>query len=144
MIELARLGTEWTDNEVAQLKQFIADGLSASKIAGRTGRTKNAVIGKLDRLRMKKRERFCRRSTSEVKPQRVAPFRAPTPLIELPPKQSSDIVRCGIFDLTSKTCHWPIGNPGEPGFGFCGDIVLSLGSYCHMHALRASNHVGRG
>jgi GcrA cell cycle regulator len=40
----------WTDAEVAQLRNLYTEGLTCSAIAGETGRTRNAVIGKLGRI----------------------------------------------------------------------------------------------
>lgn len=40
--------------------------------------------------------------------------------------------------LNSACCRWPIGDPGSPGFHFCGRTVVPLKSWCPGHALRAS------
>ena len=43
----------WTDERVEQLKKLWADGLSASQIAAQIGGvTRNAVIGKVHRLKL--------------------------------------------------------------------------------------------
>jgi GcrA cell cycle regulator len=39
--------------------------------------------------------------------------------------------------LPDRACHWPIGDPGEPGFQFCGAHVSSLGPYCAEHRAKA-------
>lgn len=38
-----------------------------------------------------------------------------------------------ILDLTDDTCRWPIGDPKEPGFGFCGCAVKRGSRYCQEH-----------
>lgn len=43
-------GSTWTDERIAQLRDLLAQGLSARVIAGRLGVTRNAVIGKVSRL----------------------------------------------------------------------------------------------
>lgn len=47
--------------------------------------------------------------------------------------------RVALMDLTLRTCRWPIGDPREPGFGFCGDPSADLCAdparpYCAAHA----------
>ncbi len=43
-----------------------------------------------------------------------------------------------LLDLTSHRCKWPIGEPRDEGFGFCGRRVASLvSSYCDDHDLVA-------
>lgn len=41
-----------------------------------------------------------------------------------------------LDELKLKDCHWPEGDPKEPGFGFCGDKV-ERGPYCAKHAQEA-------
>lgn len=43
-----------------------------------------------------------------------------------------------ILQLTEKTCKWPIGNPGDPEFYFCGRQVTPGSPYCEHHAKNAS------
>lgn len=31
-------------------------------------------------------------------------------------------------------CRWPLGEPGQPDFAFCGGSRLLRGSYCAVHA----------
>ena len=40
-----------------------------------------------------------------------------------------------LMALTGKCCRWPLGDPLEPGFGFCG-APRERGSYCAEHAER--------
>jgi len=46
--------------------------------------------------------------------------------------------RISIMQLTSKTCRWPLGDPGAPDFCFCGyPPTLRYGAaspYCEFHA----------
>jgi GcrA cell cycle regulator len=39
-----------------------------------------------------------------------------------------------IHTLTAHGCRWPIGEPDEAGFGFCGRLRTGPGSYCAGHA----------
>jgi hypothetical protein len=42
-----------------------------------------------------------------------------------------------IYALGPKSCRWPHGDPGRPGFGFCGELVVAAGSYCPKHCRTA-------
>lgn len=39
-------------------------------------------------------------------------------------------------EMGGKTCRWPHGSPGEPGFGFCGTVAVGDGPYCQEHEYR--------
>lgn len=57
---------------------------------------------------------------------------APTPRPAMPPRFSS----AGIDRPTRRgpSCCWPIGDPGTPGFHFCGATPLPGKPYCAEHA----------
>jgi GcrA cell cycle regulator len=40
----------------------------------------------------------------------------------------------GVLELTSHTCRWPIGDPDDPEFGFCGMKTAEGLPYCPEHA----------
>jgi GcrA cell cycle regulator len=58
----------------------------------------------------------------------------PTPVEELviPPAE-----RASILTLKEAMCRWPIGDPGEPEFHFCGRKSVSGHPYCDYHARMA-------
>lgn len=146
----------WTDERVEVLKKLWQDGLSASQIAGELGGvTRNAVIGKIHRLGMSGRGQ----PTSTIKRQRkprTAPVRRVTRQttvaigntalvmetemdIALQPQMQAEIIvptakRLSIEALTERTCKWPIGDPTEEEFHFCGHDSLETGPYCGYHA----------
>ena len=45
-----------------------------------------------------------------------------------------------LVQLTERTCKWPVGDPLQPGFGFCGHPVEPGGRmpYCPAHQQRAT------
>jgi len=45
--------------------------------------------------------------------------------------------RLSLSQLTSDTCHWPVGDPTDPHFFFCGSATLSGQPYCTHHACLA-------
>jgi GcrA cell cycle regulator len=42
-----------------------------------------------------------------------------------------------IMQLNERTCRWPVGDPTEPGFFFCGGVTEHGWAYCPMHRARA-------
>ena len=143
----------WTDERVELLKKLWQDGLSASQIAAELGGvTRNAVIGKVHRLGLSGRGQ----PTSSIKRQRrthtsgVRRMRTMT-VGNLALKQSVDALpdavlqprrnvvvpipkRISILQLTESTCKWPIGDPGQEDFYFCGHDSLESRPYCEYHA----------
>ncbi|MCB9958576.1 MAG: global cell cycle regulator GcrA-like protein [Rhodospirillaceae bacterium] len=109
----------WTDERIARLSELWGTGKSASEIAEILGGvTRNAVIGKAHRLGLSGRP-------SPIK-RREAP---PAPVVE--PTGTT------ILSLTERMCRWPIGDPRNPGFRFCGRSILPGHSYCAEHAAQA-------
>jgi GcrA cell cycle regulator len=149
----------WNDERVDLLKKLWSDGLSASQIAGRLGGvTRNAVIGKVHRLglsgrattsRMKShRPRARSQATKRLMKPRFANLGNPAlrqlylgdtepyvPSVEelvIPPAE-----RRSIQTLTEVCCRWPIGDPQQPDFHFCGKNKVVGLPYCEFHARRA-------
>ena len=147
----------WTDDRVEELKKLWAEGLSASQIARQLGGvTRNAVIGKVHRLGLSgrgqptstiKRQRRARKQASGAprRPRRTlslgnTALKADAeyvPYYDLAPRD--DIVvpiakRLSIERLTEKTCKWPIGDPTDDDFHFCGHDSLEGRPYCEYHA----------
>jgi len=99
---------EWTAERVELLKELWGEGLSARQIAETLGHvTRNAVIGKAHRLGL---------STRSV------PSKPPIAMLN---------------PVTDRLCQWPIGNPGEAGFHFCGQQAESGRPYCGQHCSMA-------
>ena len=44
---------------------------------------------------------------------------------------------CGLLELTDATCRWPVGDPGEADFVFCGAAPFKPYPYCVGHCLIA-------
>jgi GcrA cell cycle regulator len=51
--------------------------------------------------------------------------------IDLPPDESE--FKCSILELGDAQCRWPLGDPGKPDFGFCGDAAVGGKPYCTRH-----------
>lgn len=135
----------WTDERVELLKKLWSEGLSASQIAGRLGSvTRNAVIGKVCRLKLPRRATTKREvgahSTVLRNIDRAHRPRPPKPAIAMPlptPDAAHDIARKSLAELGEHECKWPVGHPGDPGFGFCAFPKYPGLPYCENHAMRA-------
>jgi len=128
----------WTAERIAQLKSCFEAGLTCAQIACEIGVSRNAVIGKINRLRLS------RVATSVVaKRPRNPPPRARTQhrilaaLRVVPPPEDvfvSSGPRCSLDQLDKETCRWPISEPGARDFGFCGGRAVPGLPYCAAHA----------
>lgn len=150
----------WTDERVEILRKLWAEGLSASQIANRLGGvTRNAVIGKVHRLGLSGRT-----TTSRVKTPRprrrtaqrnggggqtfrthgnvaLKAYYEADPDAEAQPAPATveELVipvaeRASILSLKESMCRWPIGDPGEEDFHFCGRNSDQGNPYCEFHA----------
>ena len=141
--------TGWTDERVETLKKLWIEGLSASQIAKQLGGvTRNAVIGKVHRLglagratpsRPAKRPRPASRpriasssSSSAVSRPRMAPAPYLALVPQLEPLKAEDGSVTTVLTLSDSVCKWPIGDPTEATFAFCGRGAA--GTYCADHA----------
>lgn len=141
----------WTDTRIETLKKLWADGLSASQVAAELGGvTRSAVIGKVHRLGLARRaptprapiQRRPRVGRRPALKQQVA-----TPAPELVPVIDADIPveqRRSLLQLDDRTCRWPVGDPQEPTFFFCGARPLTTSCYCAYHDRVSTNRVSEG
>jgi GcrA cell cycle regulator len=133
----------WSDARTDRLRVLFEAGRSAAEIAVDLGGgiTRNAVIGKLHRigLRKDKKPKVARRPRDRV----FRPRQPATPAIARQrveePVYCDDYVppaeqRRSLLELDGTNCHWPIGHPGEPDFHFCGGEAFGPGPYCAHHA----------
>ena len=114
----------WTDERVEMLKKLWAEGKSASQIANHLGGvSRNAVIGKAHRLGLSGRPSPIKaRKAVRKEPEKAAvPEEKPSP------------TGASILQLTERMCKWPIGDPADPNFAFCGRKA-ECGPYCAEHA----------
>ncbi|MGJ8527781.1 GcrA family cell cycle regulator [Maritalea sp.] len=177
----------WTDERVATLKKLWMEGLSASQIAGELGEgvTRNAVIGKVHRLKLSgrakpapsaPRARKPRATSTASTPRRPsggsvsgttssaprrrtvhAPVSGANALqmsaetdanVELAIAQESEIFipveeRVTLLQLNEVTCKWPIGDPLNDDFHFCGRDSDEGKPYCEFHSKRAYHQLDR-
>ena len=153
----------WTDERVEQLRKLWSEGLSASQIAGRLGGvTRNAVIGKVHRLGLSGRATTSRmkthrpRARAAVPAKRAVTSKSPRfaqlgnpalralyqPEAEPFVPAAEELViplaeRKTIQTLVECSCRWPIGDPQQADFHFCGKNKVPGLPYCEFHARRA-------
>ena len=148
----------WTEERVDVLKKLWAEGHSASQIAKQLGGvTRNAVIGKVHRLGLsgratpsrpvKRPPRLARpkpqfvtngaakpaaaRSTQPSEKSIAAAERAAMEALEPVPVKDGEAAT--ILTIRDSMCKWPIGDPADPNFAFCGRKA-DCGPYCKEHA----------
>ncbi len=154
----------WTDERVDRLKKLWADGLSASQIAAELGGvSRNAVIGKVHRLNLPGRAKSGGSTSGRTKrvaspgrsygsrggAARAAPRTSGATALkqdliadavaEIDTRPIEDVVvpisrRLMLTELTEKTCKWPIGDPLQDDFYFCGADCDDSSPYCTYHA----------
>jgi GcrA cell cycle regulator len=124
----------WTDDRVALLKKLWGEGKTAAEIAKELGGvTRNAVIGKAHRLKLSNRVSPIQQNNKKPAPVVKAPPQLIERKIQKIPAQDN---RKGIplTDLKANECRWPLGDPREDHFGFCGHRQIAGLPYCAEHA----------
>ncbi len=142
---------DWTAEAIERLKALWAEGHSTAEIGRRMGISKNAVVGKAHRLSLPARPSPIRREAMASTPRPVQP-RAPRPPVAprstLPPMVATPVavvpvaqpapqppvVRAFPRLSSTRSCCWPIGEPGQPGFRFCSAEAIVSKPYCPEHA----------
>tara|TARA_R110000868_G_scaffold4998_6_gene30978 strand:- start:1039 stop:1629 length:591 start_codon:yes stop_codon:yes gene_type:complete len=138
----------WTAERIDLLLNRWKDGLSASAIARMIGDgvTRNAVIAKVHRLKDKggARAPHGRASVGQQRPKQTQP---PKPVVATAFKATSvrkpvapyvehqvrvfHLAKMVTFlELEDKHCRWPVGDPRESTFRFCGEGKVSGLPYC--------------
>ena len=140
----------WSPERVEQLKQCFSAGLTCSQIAREIGVTRNAVIGKMNRMGLSQpRERApTRRAAKPARPrwQRRWPFTVidqrkllqdafPQVRVEEIPIHNGR--GCTLLELAQDRCRWPINDPGAANFCYCGNEETSVSHFCSRR-LRSS------
>ncbi len=129
----------WTEERVAELIRLWETGKSASEIGRILGVSKNSVVGKAHRLKLKSRPSPIRRDGSVPKPRSKVVRESlrtptPTPVAPKPVERPRPVLR---RRGKGPGCLWPIGDPGEADFHFCGAEAVAGKPYCSEHCARA-------
>ena len=136
----------WTEERVAELMRLWEAGRSASEIGRLLGVSKNSVVGKAHRMKLKARPSPIKRGGSpSVRRTPVAPIAKPAVQVQPAPKPvearpaAQAPVRRPVARANGKgpNCLWPIGDPGDQDFHFCGAPAVPGKPYCDEHCARA-------
>ena len=157
----------WSSDRVERLKRCFDAGLTCSQIAREIGVTRNAVIGKMNRLGLSRpRDMFAKplrraaglagpktprawrpkRSRLNIFTQREilkAAFPVREPREEIPIIPIHNGRGCTLLELGERKCRWPISDPGANDFCFCGNEPVAGLPYCLGHAQIAYRRAGR-
>ena len=130
----------WTNEQVEELKRLWDQGLTTGEIGKALGVSKNSVVGKAHRLELNGRPSPIKRNSEET--EAVAETVEKKPEKKKSAKTASaqkteEKAKKKLFtvnDLTSSSCRWPIGDPKDEDFHFCGKEALPDKPYCAEHA----------
>jgi GcrA cell cycle regulator len=148
----------WTSERIELLKRSLHAGLSCSQIAREIGVTRNAIIGKRNRLGLSRpkdvigRQLEQRRAVRLARPKTSRTWRPRRPRLDVfaqherlmavfsrpqPPAEDIPIHSgrgCTLLELSQGKCRWPISSPGSNDFCFCGNEPVKGLPYCLGHA----------
>lgn len=144
----------WTEERLTLLKSHFEAGLSCRQIAAEIGVSRNAVIGKLTRLNLRRDiEVRAARARPAARSQRANVRKLRHVLAAMKASATREVVkdiidetvddghRCSLFELNKERCRWPLNTPGRADFAFCGRLPLEGLPYCPGHC-RLAYRVG--
>jgi GcrA cell cycle regulator len=150
----------WTEQRIELLKSRFQAGLTAREIAAEIGVSRNAVIGKLSRLDLRReKDTDQRRLAAKNDPKRSPKGRR----LKTTARLQYEILRtlyaertafdddepihsqhrCSLLELSKEKCRWPINAPGAEDFCFCGNTPLEGLPYCAGHTRLAYRPASR-
>lgn len=137
---------QWPEALEARLADLWAQGVSAALIGEQLGKTRNAVIGKVDRLGLPMRQTVKAQSGWCQPPSQLGRKRQRKTTPETTTRPDGGIIddaaipfeqRKTLLELTPSCCKWPVGDPAQEGFFFCGGVAEIDRPFCPAHAKRA-------
>ena len=154
----------WTDEAVEELKKMWDKGMTTGQIAKALNVTKNSIIGKVHRLCLTARPSPIKKSstkdaekksvTSSKKTEKATSKTTETKESKKVIEKANDIVEpqknnvveelnIPLVKLDNHTCRWPLGDPKDEDFCFCGKRIKTGQTYCEEHALIAYVKTGK-
>jgi len=137
----------WTDEMIDGLRKMWKQGLTTNEIAKQLGVSKNSIVGKVHRLNLTARPSPIKKKEDNtpdlpktaqenadtktvVKKITINPVEIKTTM----PAAGKDNGCLKLTDLDNHTCRWPMGDPRDDNFCFCGKKVRTGQTYCEEHA----------
>lgn len=147
----------WTDEAVEELKKMWDKGMTTGQIAKVLGVTKNSIIGKVHRLCLTARPSPIKKSTNsekkDTKPAKTeknttkkakttAPKAEKVKEVVIEKKEevtkvetpTIEELNIPLIKLDNHTCRWPLGDPRDEDFCFCGKKIKTGQTYCEEHS----------
>lgn len=135
----------WTEARIEMLKELSPTGLSAAQVAKAINTklggafSRSAIIGKRNRLGLSMpRPVSAPKRAAKTEPRKTV-AQAPKPIAGPPvrarplrPERPQGPGLATVMSVGAGMCRWPIGDPRDPAFTFCGHRV-ERGSYCAGH-----------
>jgi GcrA cell cycle regulator len=125
----------WTAKNINKLKTMWVKNKTAADIATALGDgvTRNAVIGKANRLGLPKRPSPIKTTVSSKK---VVVKKVPQENVVV---DTEVLIKhkkgsFSILDIKENMCRYPIGDPKDENFHFCGKKALEDNPYCQAHS----------
>lgn len=112
----------WTAEKIKLLKKLWLKGKSTIEIGKELGISKNAVVGKVHRLELAARPSPIKRTVKEKQTPAKRVIKK-----DLKPQKIT------LLDLKLNSCRWPIGDPSDDDFHFCGADTVTGKPYCSEH-----------
>ena len=155
----------WTDEAVEELKKMWDKGMTTGQIAKVLNVTKNSIIGKVHRLcltarpspikktansdaekKAPKAAKTCKKETQCKQPVEK-PSKEPKKVTVAEPAKPTPVAveetNIPLVKLDNHTCRWPIGDPRDEEFCFCGKRIRTGQTYCEEHAAVAYVKAGK-
>jgi GcrA cell cycle regulator len=141
----------WSEDRVSELEKWVATGATATMIGHHMRCTRNAVLAQCNRRGLRLENRPGPKPGSATV--HVPKSRKPATPAKFPPVSRSSsfnpvsggvilparspkpeiiaTATASLTELDKHRCHWPIGDPQDAMFGYCGRP--SSGRYCDAH-----------
>lgn len=161
----------WTDEAVEELKRMWDRGMTTGQIAKALGVTKNSIIGKVHRLcltarpspikkasvssdkptekveKTKKVTKSPKKAEKTEKIEKAENTKSESSAIVVEVKKdspaSAEETNIPLVKLDNHTCRWPLGDPKDDDFCFCGRKIKTGQTYCEEHAAIAYVKAGK-
>jgi GcrA cell cycle regulator len=143
----------WHPSAVAQLETLVSAGLSAAGIANEMQITRNAVIGKCYRLGLELKGGRGKADNDGPKPKRERKHsgviairrkrRATAQVFASSAGEAMQYQPKQLLELTISTCRFPVGDPQDADFFFCGAPPFDNLPYCFHHCRIAYQRVAQ-
>lgn len=126
----------WTEERIAWVVEGFHAGRGMSEMGREAGVTRNVIIGKVHRLQqagLLPHRGNMRPVAAVARQPRVKAAKAPSPAVGAPvPELHPDFAQT-IEAVGKAHCRWPIGDPVDEQFRFCGRPKFGESPYCEGH-----------